>query len=74
MPKTASGRKIIKILVNYFGFEVVRQKGSHVKLRKRIPAGHVTTIVPLHSELAHGTLRGVLELARIEWDNFEKYI
>jgi len=29
-----SGREIVKILVKKFGFKVVKQKGSHIKLRK----------------------------------------
>ena len=32
LPKL-SGKEIVKILVEKFGFEVVRQKGSHVVLR-----------------------------------------
>ncbi|TAJ10087.1 MAG: type II toxin-antitoxin system HicA family toxin [Nitrospirae bacterium] len=39
------------------GFEVVRQKGRHVSLRK----GAKRTVVPLHDELAQGTLLGILK-------------
>lgn len=39
------------------GFEVVRQKGSHVSLQK----GAHKTVVPLHDELARGTLLGILK-------------
>jgi len=35
LPKL-SGREIVKILVEKFGFEVVRQRGSHVVLRKMV--------------------------------------
>jgi len=73
MSKTFSGRKVIKILCRGFGFYFVSQKGSHVKLRKKIDGREVTTVVPLHKELAPGTLKGVLELARInEKDFWEK--
>lgn len=46
-------------MVNAFvdaGFARVGQRGSHVKLRK----SHLTVIVPLHRELAPGTLRSII--------------
>jgi predicted RNA binding protein YcfA (HicA-like mRNA interferase family) len=70
MYKPISGRKVIKILCRDFGFYFVSQKGSHVKLRKRINHKEITTIVPLHKELAPGTLKGVLKLAQIEEKDF----
>lgn len=66
MAKTYSGKQVIKILCLKFGFYFVSQKGSHVKLRKISGGKTITTIVPLHKELAAGTLKGVLDLARIE--------
>lgn len=50
-----SGRELIAIL-RAAGFEVIRQKGSHVSLSK----GPWQTVVPLHDELARGTLLGIL--------------
>lgn len=44
------------------GFERTGGKGSHVKLRK----GSRIVIVPMHSELAPGTMRSVLEQAGID--------
>lgn len=70
MPKVISGREVIKILCKEFGFLFVSQKGSHVKLRKIVPNRKITTIVPLHRELSFGTLRGVLELAEIDFEKF----
>jgi predicted RNA binding protein YcfA (HicA-like mRNA interferase family) len=70
MYKPISGRKVIKILCRDFGFYFVSQKGSHIKLRKRINYKEITTIVPLHKELAPGTLKGVLKLAQIEEKDF----
>jgi predicted RNA binding protein YcfA (HicA-like mRNA interferase family) len=70
MYKPISGRKVIKILCRDFGFYFVSQKGSHVKLRKRINHKEIITIVPLHKELAPGTLKGVLKLAQIEEKDF----
>ena len=72
MAKTYSGKQIFNILCRKFGFSFVSQKGSHVKLRKMSGGKTITTIVPLHKELAVGTLKGVLDLARIEVRDFIK--
>ena len=70
-----SGTDIIKILVKEFSFETVRQKGDHVILRKFIEGKKIVTVVPLHKEVKPGTLLGILELARINRENFlEKLI
>ncbi|MCJ7821754.1 MAG: type II toxin-antitoxin system HicA family toxin [Armatimonadetes bacterium] len=53
------------------GFEVVGQRGSHVKFGKRTPEGHRTVIVPRHDEIAVGTLRSVLRQARMDWEQFD---
>ena len=70
MPKILSGKKVIKILCREFGFFLVSQQGSHVKLRKRIKGQEITTVVPLHRELAPGTLKGVLDLAQVNEKDF----
>ena len=73
MSKTFSGKEVMKILCREFGFYFISQKGSHVKLRKKIKSQKITTIVPLHKELSPGTLKGVLELAKVnEKDFWEK--
>jgi len=70
MPKIFSGKDVVTILVRLYDFKIVSQKGSHVKLKKKLSQGEKITIVPLHKELAHGTLHGILRLAAIEYDNF----
>ena len=55
-----SGREVIAVLQR-MGFIWVRTKGSHAVLR----SGNTVCIVPLHDELAVGTLRGVLRQAGI---------
>ncbi len=60
----------MRILCRSFGFSLVTQKGSHVKLNKRAGGNTITTIVPLHKELAPGTLRGALELAQVDEEEF----
>lgn len=65
-----SGQDCIKILCKHFGFHVVRQKGSHIVLRKETPTGSSGTVVPDHKELKLGTLKGILKLARVPEDEF----
>ena len=64
-----SGREAIRALER-LGFTQVRQRGSHVVLRKTTSAGDIGTVVPLHRELASGTLRGILKQAKIEGGDF----
>jgi predicted RNA binding protein YcfA (HicA-like mRNA interferase family) len=64
----------IKILSKEYGFTVSGQAGSHVRLSRRIPGGKVGTVVPLHKELKIGTLCGVLKLAKIDPDDFARYL
>jgi predicted RNA binding protein YcfA (HicA-like mRNA interferase family) len=58
MPKlpVISGKDMIRALEND-GFLIVRQKGGHVSLQKGIHK----TVVPIHDELAKGTLLGILK-------------
>lgn len=72
MPKTISGGEVVKVLCRKFGFSFVSQKGSHVKLQKRISNRTIMTIVPLHKELAKGTLLGVLRLAEVDERDFNR--
>ena len=64
-----SGAETIRILER-LGFRKARQRGSHVVLRKEITAGSIGCVVPLHPELATGTLRGILRQARLSADEF----
>ena len=52
------------------GFEQVRRRGSHVVLKKRAPEGAVGCVVPLHRELAIGTLRGILKQTKVTPNEF----
>ena len=57
--RRASGEEAIRALER-LGFVKVRQKGSHVILKKNTPEGDIGCVVTLHRELAIGTLRGIL--------------
>ena len=61
--RVLSGDEVVKIL-SQFGFSVVGQKGSHVKLGRATNAGeHQTFTIPKHQELDRGTLQAIYRQA-----------
>ncbi len=71
--KKLSGLELVKILCNKFGFSFKRQRGSHAILAKETEEGKIGCVVPMHKELKIGTLKGVLEQAKISEEEFTKY-
>ena len=67
--KKISGKDCVKILCNKFGFKIIRQKGSHIVLKKE----SIGTVVPNHPQLKLGTLKNILELAKIKEEDFAKF-
>ena len=60
-----SGPEAIRVFEK-LGFAVVRQRGSHVVLRKQDKG----CVIPVHKELAIGTLRSAIRQAGISPDDF----
>ena len=59
--------QVVKAFEN-LGWEVVRQKGSHIILTRE---GHIATLsVPKHKEVARGTLRGLINRAGLSVEEF----
>ncbi|WP_231420241.1 MULTISPECIES: type II toxin-antitoxin system HicA family toxin [unclassified Sphingomonas] len=48
------------------GFEQIRQRGSHVILRR----GTVGCVVPIHDPLKKGTMAGILRQAHVSREEF----
>ena len=71
--KKISGKECVKILCNKFNFQVVRQKGSHIILKKETAEGARGTVIPNHHEIKMGTLKSILALAKIDEEEFAKY-
>ena len=67
MPKlpSLSGKEAIDVFMR-LGFRIARQKGSHVVLRKE----NVGCVIPLHKELAIGTLRSAIKQANLTIEEF----
>ncbi len=59
-----SGNKVVKALQQK-GFLVVHQRGSHVKLKKTEGDKVYIAIVPMHGEIAKGTLKSILRQANL---------
>ena len=62
---SVSGRECVRALQRA-GFTVVKQKGSHIKMRR----GGVVIIVPDHRELGRGILRSIIGQAGLSIDEF----
>jgi predicted RNA binding protein YcfA (HicA-like mRNA interferase family) len=64
LPRGVSADRVI-LALERLGYAVMRQKGSHVRLRHPGPPVHTIT-VPLHNPLKTGTLHGILsEVAQV---------
>ncbi len=52
------------------GWIVVRQKGSHIRLQKRLPNETLKIIVPAHRPIKRSTLSHILKQARLSVPEF----
>lgn len=66
MPKLpVVSHKVLLKLLNQLGYDVERQRGSHIRLKKILPMGHHSITIPAHKEIAKGTLGDILEKVSI---------
>ncbi len=67
MPKLplVSGTEVVRTLER-LGFIVLRQKGSHIILRR----GPTGCVVPNHREIKTGTLSGILKQSGVSAEEF----
>ena len=54
-----SGSQLVKVLKS-LGYGVVRQRGSHIRLRKITASGEHAITVPEHKVVAKGTLSDII--------------
>ncbi len=52
------------------GWTVVRQRGSHIRVQKRVGDDLLKITVPAHRPVKRSTLAQILKQARIELDRF----
>lgn len=63
--------KLLRILVKYYNFKLIRQKGSHVFISNL----ENSTTIPLHGgDLDQGTLNAVLKQAGLTKEDIKKYL
>jgi len=69
MPKFPglSGKDIVRALEK-LGFQVVRQSGSHIMMKR----GGKGCVVPNHKEVKVGTVNGLLRQAEVSAEDFQK--
>ena len=65
LPRDVNGAEAARAL-RRLGFEIQRQTGSHLVLRR----ANRTVVVPQHKPLKPGTLKGVLEQAGVSTEEF----
>ena len=65
-----SGQEAVRAFQR-LGFAVDRQRGSHVVLKKQTPSGEVGCVIPMHREVAAGTLRSALKMAGVSAEEFQ---
>jgi len=58
IPRDLTGAQLA-VKLKIYGYEITRQKGSHIRLTTPIPSEHHLTI-PNHTPLKVGTLSGIL--------------
>jgi predicted RNA binding protein YcfA (HicA-like mRNA interferase family) len=63
-------QKVIKAL-RRDGWIVIRQKGSHIRLQKRLPNEMLKIIVPAHRPIKRSTLSHILKQARLSVSEFD---
>ena len=68
-----SGRKALKAFEK-IGYEVVRQRGSHIRLRDETDENHLPLTVPDHKKLKPGLLRKLLRDAGLTVDEFVRLL
>lgn len=75
MPKLPiiSGKKLVAALKKV-GFVEVRQRGSHVSMEKVTLNNTYRTVVPMHKELAKGTLLDILHQTGMNRDDLLKLL
>ncbi len=66
-----SGTAVCRFLERH-GFAVVRQKGSHIIMQKRVAGATVTVPVPNHPELKTGTLPSILRQSGLKREDLGK--
>ncbi len=70
MTRPLSAREVLRAL-GRAGFVKVGQKGSHVRLKGWRNGRNRVVIVPMHREIAPGTMKSILRQADMDMDELQ---
>lgn len=65
-----SGKQLTKFLEN-LGYQNLRQRGSHLRLRKATEVGEHNITIPNHKTIAKGTLNDIITKVAL-WNSISK--
>ena len=68
--RVLSAKQVCTLLAEH-GFTVIRQRGSHIILQRRVGNSTTTVPVPNHRELAIGTLLSIIRQSQVPRSVFE---
>lgn len=68
-----SGRQAVKVFT-HIGYLVVRQRGSHMRLRDDSNPNHLPSTVPDHKAVKPGLLRDLLRDADLSVEEFTRLL
>lgn len=60
LPRSLSGSELSRLLRRHYGYELTRQRGSHLRLTTSVPGTEHHVTVPRHENLHVGTLASIL--------------
>lgn len=60
LPRDLSGDELVRLLRRNYGYRVIRQRGSHLRLASNFRGTEHRASVPRHRELNVGTLSGII--------------
>ena len=60
LPHDLSGERLVMLLRRHYGYRVIRQRGSHMRLASTVRGSEHRVTVPRHRELSVGTLSGIV--------------
>lgn len=66
-----SGQEVRRVLEAH-GFQLVRQRGSHMVMQQVIAGNSITVPVPDHAELRTGTLRSIIRQSGLAVEAFRQ--
>jgi predicted RNA binding protein YcfA (HicA-like mRNA interferase family) len=69
-----SGEKVLKILCNKFGFEIIKRRGSHITLLNKTNYPPKPLEVIAHNELKIGTLQEIIANSGVGREEFLKAV